>query len=73
MFPFISVVSGSGHLVAPGDFSSNSSTFLKTGEVLISPGKKSHDQMYIKAARKSQARTGRRKMKSWLLKNWIDL
>lgn len=50
MFPFISVVSGSGLLVAPGHFSSNSSTSLKTGEVLISPGKKSHDQMCIKAA-----------------------
>lgn len=44
MFPFISVASGSGLLVAPGHFPSNSSTFfLKTGEVLISPGKKSPD------------------------------
>lgn len=29
MFPFISMVSGSGLLVAPGHFSSNSSTFFK--------------------------------------------
>lgn len=55
------MVSGSGILIAPGHFLSNSSTFLKTGEVLISPGKRSHDQMCIKAARISQARTGRKK------------
>lgn len=66
MFPCIPLVSGSGLLVGPGHFSSNSSTFLKTGEILISPEKKTHDQMCIEAARKkqarkSQARTGRKK------------
>lgn len=73
MFPRIPLVSGSGLLAGPGYFSSNSSTFLKTGEIPISPEKETDDQMCIKAARKRQARTGIRKMKSWLLKNSMDL